>query len=443
MDVNKLFELIKGEECETVEFKSSVSSKVAKAVTAFLNTKGGFVVVGVDDNGRLVGVSSRDFEREIADLISLISPRPQVSIEKIRVGNVLILVIKVPKSQKIHVYCNTAYVRIGSTTRELEFSELLEKAGEALLVKFDELQCQDANADDIDLELVNVFLEEKRKARNVSTPSIGKEQLFEMLEIAKKGKVTNAGVLFFCKNPQKFHPQAVIRVVEFTGEDATSILGEKTFTGDLRSVVVQTYEHLQKVIKTEMISRGFQKITAQTFPLEALQEAVANAAIHRNYFDSADTRIFIYSNKIEVVNPGSFPPDVTPQLPSHKPRNRILCQYFYDSGLTEKYGSGILKMKNECQKKGYPEPEFDIESRQTKVTFYFLPLKIREALKEIDEKNKNIVEYISKNKQVKTQELMKLTNLSKNSTVQRLKNLQKLGIVKKTGLGKATTYALA
>ena len=69
---------------------------------------------------------------------------------------------------------------------------------------------------------------------------------------------------------------------------------------------------------------------------KALRELIINALIHRDYETTADVRVFIFDDRIEIINPGHFPEGVTPTNPLHKPVNKILSQYMYDIGLIEK-----------------------------------------------------------------------------------------------------------
>lgn len=443
MELNELVDLIKNGEGEQVEFKESLDPKAGKTITAFLNTRGGMLIVGISDQGHIVGIRKKDIDRIFADILTAIHPRPAVHTEKLKAGNDLLFIIHVPKSEKLHTYGNIGYIRIGSTTRELELTEIMEKAGEALLIRFDEAPCPGATTETVSKELVSRYLEERKRARNVEKPSVDYPRVLAMLGIISNGKITNGGVLFFSPNPQAFYPQVSLRIIEFAGSTMETTLHEKIITGSIWEMIDAAYAHLSNIVKREATTKGFQKIHSPGFPLEALQEAVINALIHRNYFESADVRIFVFSDRTEILNPGSFPPDVSLVHPIHKPRNRLLSQYVYDIGYIEKYGSGIIKMQDLCRKNGYPLPEFILEGRQTKVVFYFMPLKIRMAVKDTDATNRLILGYLIKQKSARTPELVALTKISKNSVVDRLQKLIKQELVVRMGKGKSTSYALA
>lgn len=440
MKINEILNYIKAGENETIEFKESIDPKIGKTITAFLNTKGGMVFIGVRDNGDIIGLTKKDIEKNIGDMVGAINPRPQVHIQRTKIGNDEIVIINVSKSEKIHTYGNIGYVRIGSTTRELELNEIIEKAGEFLLLRFDESPCISATKETLSKDLVQKYLETRSTARNIKIPDQNYEKVLSMLGAVNKGRITNAGVLFFSKNPQYFYPQANLRLVEFLDQDMHNTLNETTINGSVWEIIDNIYEKLKSIIKRESTTKEFKKVISPSFPIEALQEAVINALIHRNYFEQSDIRVFVFSDRIEIINPGSFPPDVSLDHPTHKPRNRLLSQYVYDLGYIEKYGSGITKMQDLCKKNGYPAPEFFLESRQTKVVFYFLPLKFRMIVKELDEKDKTIFDYLLKKKFAKTHEVVDLLKISKNSVVERLNKLIEKDLIKRSGRGKSIIY---
>lgn len=439
MDVILLMELIRKGEGEHLEFKRIAESAVGKTICAFLNTAGGQLIIGVDDKGNIIGCE-HNAQDKILDFLSVIVPRPKVTIEKLSVEKRQIILITVPKSSRLHTFGNTAYLRMGSTTRELQLDEIVEKAAESLLLRFDEALCIDAKESDLSKDILHKYLDKRGEVRNVKPIRTGQKDIWEIVRASSKGHITNAGVMFFSDHPEKFHPQAQLRIIEFAGNDMQTVLEEQTLSGNLWSISDSVAAILEKKIVKEATIKGFERIVSTRFPLEALREAVNNALIHRNYFNRADIRIFIFSDRLEIINPGSFPPDVTPQFPAHRPRNPVLSQYFYDIGKIEKYGSGLLKMRQICREKGYPEPVFILSAGQTKVTFYFIPLKIREMMKDLDQTDQKIIEAIKSKNGIKSGELMALVLLSRPSLVARLNKLLAKKIIQKSGKGRSVSY---
>jgi ATP-dependent DNA helicase RecG len=442
MNIIILTEVIKKGEGEHVEFKCTAESAVGKTMCAFLNTDGGQVFIGLDNKGNIVGCG-QDTEEKISNYLSVIIPHPKIKLEKLVVEKRLIVAITVPKSDKLHTFGNTGYVRIGSTTRELQLDEIVEKAAESLLLRFDEALCIDAAESDLSIETLKKYLDKRDKMRGVKVPKAKQTAIWNMIRAISNKRVTNAGVIFFSDNPEKFHPHAQLRVIEFSNDDMKNVLDEKIFSGNLWRISDEVGEYLGKKVAMEAKIKGFDKTVSHSFPLEALREAINNALIHRNYFDRADIRIFLFPDKLEIVNPGSFPPDVTPQVPAHRPRNPVLSQYFYDIGKIEKYGSGLLKMRQTCLEEGYPEPEFVLTAGQTKVVFWFVPLMIRELRKELDPIDRKIIDIIQMKKVVSSGELLNQIRLSRPSLVARLGKLIAKKIITRSGNGRSVKYTLA
>ena len=169
-----------------------------------------------------------------------------------------------------------------------------------------------------------------------------------------------------------------------------------------------------------------------------------NALIHRNYSETGDVRVFIFDDRVEIINPGTFPNGVTPKKPKHKPVNEILSQLVYDVGLIEKYGSGI-KMMNELSKKwGNKEPYYKLHPIETKIIF---ESQIKEStyveedvLEGLNDRQRKAVEYIKEKKIITNREYRKINSVSNRIAFEELSNLIGAGIIVKKGEGRSIYY---
>lgn len=126
--------------------------------------------------------------------------------------------------------------------------------------------------------------------------------------------------------------------------------------------------------KEIIITRNPQNIEQWQYPLEAIREIVLNMIIHRNYQSSADSIVKVYPNKIEFFNPGLLPEEITiDDLLNNNyrstPRNKVIADFCKDLGLIEKYGSGIRRVIDICQKGGIEIPKISQISNGVNVTF--------------------------------------------------------------------------
>ncbi|MGB9846107.1 MAG: ATP-binding protein [Desulfotomaculales bacterium] len=97
-------------------------------------------------------------------------------------------------------------------------------------------------------------------------------------------------------------------------------------------------------------------------PLEALREAVVNAVAHRNYHLPAQIRIFIFSDRIEIISPGKLPNTITLEnirLGVHAERNPLLVSFLSKMGYLTQIGTGIIRMIRLLKQHTGKEPEFE------------------------------------------------------------------------------------
>ncbi|MCG2713340.1 MAG: DeoR family transcriptional regulator [Candidatus Omnitrophica bacterium] len=328
---------------------------------------------------------------------------------------------------------------------------IVEKHKERL--QFDKQICEEADLEDIDGRKVKAYLKLREKNRNVSSKiRMPLHQFLVNVKAVINKKPTNAGILFFGKNPLKFISHAQLRLVRIKGiKIYGNTLDRLDCSGTLWEMVDQTEDFIRKTIRLLgfRTEKSFRREDKFDYPIRALREAVINGLIHRDYFNLADVRVFIFDDRIEIVSPGPFPEGVTPEKPKHKPVNKILSDLMYDIGYIEKYGSGIYLENELCLKNGNPKPVYEIDPIQTKVIFKsqvkdVTVVEIEEKiLEELNERQKKAIEYIRKNGKITRKEYEKLCKTSERTANRELTELIKKGIIKKTGSGVKFYYKLA
>jgi len=434
MHLSTLIKIIGSGESDTVEFKSKITKDSAKDIVAFLNTEGGYVVYGVDDDGNIVGVEGGSVDK----ILDSIEPKPvkKIKVHTFNVENKKIVVVEVKKSNYIHTYRNVVYVRIGTISKPLSIEEVIEKASESLLLRYDILPNPNCEIDELSEKYIDDYLRKREIVRKVKFPDVPFEKKLLLIHAATKhnGDIvpTNAGILFFCGDPQRYIPHAITRCVVFSSESMEESVDTDILAGPLWKQVEDCEIFIKRYVpvSSEMTSREFRRHARRIYPLSAIREAVINAIAHRNYFDYGDVRLFIFPKRIEVINPGSFPPGVTPENPIHKPRNPIISQYFYDLGYVEKYGIGIERMRRACREYGVEGPIFHIREYETKVVFRLGEEREEDAiLREAQRKG-----YIT------SRDVMNILNVSRDTANRYLKKLIEAGKLRKMGKGKNTRY---
>jgi len=452
-------ELIEKGESQNLEFKESLKLKeeIGETISAFSNSDGGAVIVGVSDGGGVFGVDiGKNTVEELANYIKR-NTDPQIfpSVKTVERGGKNIVIVEVEESAEKPVFFkNHCYKRVGKTNQRISSSELRKLAKESGgRVYWDELVCEDAGLDDIDEEKVRRYLERREEIRKVSKPEkMDMETLLLNIGAAKKmngeTKPTNAGILFFGKNPQRFVLQSQLRTARFAGKTLTrDFLDRLDCSGALWELVEESEDFVRKSIRlfgfrTEY---SFQRIDKLEYPIKAIRECIINALIHRNYFEPADTRVAIYDDRIEIISPGTFPEGVTPEEPKHVPVNPVLCQLMYDVGFIEKYGSGIYMINELCEEWGIPRPEYRLSDVETTVIFRsggkaIVISEIEKTGVELNERQRKALQSVLEKGFITNRSYPELNDVGKKTAYLDLSGLMEKGLLLSTGKGRSVRY---
>jgi ATP-dependent DNA helicase RecG len=182
-------------------------------------------------------------------------------------------------------------------------------------------------------------------------------------------------------------------------------------------------------------SKSFQRVDKFDIPIKALRELIINALIHRDYETTADVRVFVFDDRIEIINPGTFPKGVTPKKPLHKPVNNLLSQYMYDIGFIEKYGSGIVGVRSLLKENGNRELRYVLSKIETRaVTYSQVGERVGERVGEkLTGNQEKIIRLISEKREVSARELSAEVGISSRKVEENIFKLKKKGMLKRIG----------
>ena len=203
-------------------------------------------------------------------------------------------------------------------------------------------------------------------------------------------------------------------------------------TGPILKLIDTAYEGVLPRIKRVEYRRGIKREPLFAYPEEAVREAIINAFAHRNYRINADVRLIFKEDTLIIRNPGSFPAGVDPENPEHIPRNPLICQFLYDTGYIERYGYGLIRMREAIDKHPLAEMQIVTAAMKTEVIFKSKGL-------ELDEIERKIILLLEKSK-LSSRQLAEMLNLSKTTVLKRLKKLEAQGIIKSKGSGRNRRY---
>ena len=431
-------DLSKINENNKIEFKEKVNENFFKSLSAFANTDGGCIYLGIKDDKSIKGFNGQQ-ENIINQIIDCLGIQPKIEIENIEDKEILL--IKVEKSNNLIAYKNIYYKRIGNTTRIMPQNEIRKRLLEGISW---ESQTKNFSIKDIDENTIREFV--KYGISTGRLPSIPNnetiESILEKLGLIINNKITNAGILLFGKNPQKYFISADIKVGVFKGNDATNIISDKVIKGNLFEQVIKAEEAIKFAInvKYSITGKTSERKEIWDYPLSAIREALLNSIVHRDYFDATSSiQIKIFKDWLWFYNPGKLVDDLTIEnlKTSHpsKTRNPLIASIFYRAGLIEKFGSGIDRIMNACKQEIIPQPEFLEECGGFSVKF-------RKEFLELNERQNNALSAIKEKGLISNSEYQEITGATRETSKRDLALMLKLGILHKVGEGKMTKYSV-
>ena len=353
----------------TLEFKESLSSSVAREIAALANTIGGKILLGVRDDGTVIGMhDSNTLRARIQDIARNCDPPVKVLAEP--VGGVF--AVHVRESDAKPVQCSDGFFwRQGAVTQKLSRGEIRDFFRVEGVIRFDLSPCPRFRyPEDFDRKKFDAWL-----SYSGITGSPPVEDVLSNIEAAEregdKLLFRNAGVLFFARNVRHFFPQAYITCLLAKGTDKVHILDRKDFDGGLVADIENALRFIERNTRTAYRIDGLKRQNIPEYPMKALREAITNAVMRRDwFFDGANVFVEIYTARIEVSSPGSLPKGLTLADLGRKSvrRNALVSDLLHRIDFVEKAGTGIRRIRDEARAQDCPEPKFEANSFVT-VTF--------------------------------------------------------------------------
>lgn len=339
MDASELVDLIQMGESSKVQFKVRVNNanSIGAEMVAFSNTKGGMIIIGVDDKtGTLNGLSFEELQETNALLANAASNNVKAPIyiytETVKVEGRNIIVAHISEgTSKPHMDNNgIIWVKNGSDKRKViskeEIARLLQSSGNLFA---DETLVTGTTLHDIDEGLFQNFIVAKTGKSSAELKQ-STASLLSSLGMLKEGKLSLGGLLLLGKNPQQFRPVFTVQCVSMVGNDLSSHAfrdKEDPFTGNLKELYDKTLSFITRNLKKIQKEESFNSRPKLEIPIETIEELLVNALIHRDYFILSSIKVFIFDNRMEIISPGKLPNTLTLdniKIGTSIPRNPIL-----------------------------------------------------------------------------------------------------------------------
>ena len=425
---------------------------ISKTIVAFLNGQGGWIVVGVDENHKPTDFNEKETLENIQyEVANNIAPLPLVYIQEVNFdGHTVILITVVKGSLPPYSYKGKYYISVGNSAvmpSPDQISQLL-RTSFSVSSQWESVVNLLAGVRNLDQTLMNDIYSDALLEHKISESPDGLFRTLSELQLADSYEVKNGAVCLFGKNINSYLPQSRVRIQLMSrGKSSDSFDNTMILSGNIFTLLKETLHYFHNTLPQQSIFLGKHAKRRDDFiyPMEVLREAMGNALIHRDYSDSVgEITVFIFSNRVEISNPGKLPDKLVKgknEVMSHISilRNPLMAEIFYIAGYMEKTGRGMELISRKMREIGKKLPEWTSSNNYTTLTIFNEPMKIliNERIRTfIDSHSKDEtftkVEYIESFKE-KPSKVTAQTDISK---------MIEMGLCEKIGNGPTTRYRI-
>ena len=329
----------------------------------------------------------------------------------------------------------------------------LKRSGALLVPPFDTSACDGVTMKELSRKRIDWFLETARRERRFPLKaSTATKALLTHLNLIENNQPTNAAVLLFSANPQKYYRTAETKCIHCYGtEYRRPFASQQVYGGDIFEQADQAREFVLSKINRSVGTRAESNIAPATFelPPDAVGEAIVNAIAHRDYHSNASVEVRLFADRLEVWNPGHLPGTLVLEDLRHDhasvPNNPMIAEPLYLARYIERAGSGTQTMIELCREAELPEPTFEQRSGFFVVTIWRDWLT-DEVLAEmgVNEQERRLVLLLKGKGKIANKEYQEEFGVSKPTASRHLDELATKGVLTKVGTtGKGTYYVLS
>ena len=423
-------------ENQHTEFKESWHDEYTRYISAFCNTEGGVLYIGIDDKGEVVGIEQP--KKLIEKLPNFIAQKtgimPLIHLRE-KAGKEYLEIEVQPSAMPISVH-GRYYTRSGSVTSELQGNQLNMFLAAKMGLTWESVIEEDFSLEDIDTDTVERF---KLLAKD-RVPSIEQETdllaLMERLNLVVGGRFKRAAVVLFGKNVQRYVLQARIKIGKFLTD--TEVLTTDIVEGNLIQQVDRALDILRTKYLLSYISyEGIHRREKLVYPYEALREALLNSIIHREYFVSSEIQVRVYEDKLVIGNEARLHDitveDLSRPHPS-RPHNKLIADVFYKAGFIESWGRGTQRIIDNCLAEGLSAPVYE-----HKMGFLYLTFsheRINERINELSDMEREVYQILREEPTIRQIDLANRLDLTEQYIRKLIKKLKEHGWIERIGARK-------
>jgi len=385
----QLVELLSDLESDRIERTESANhtDKFCQAVCAFANDlpnhrQPGYLLIGVRDDGSLSGLSVIDpLLQELGAIRSngnvLFPPVMTVSKFSLPGGDVAVVEV-LPSDMPPVRYKGRVYIRVGprkAIANEQE-ERILSVRRTAAARSFDARPCAEAKLEDLALGQFDAYRREAVDSEIIAANHRDIQQQLASLRMFDLERTcpTFAGILLFGKNPRFFLPGAYIQYLKLPGTDLTDMPEDQAeISGDLSSMLRELELRVKSFVQTSMHKiNALEERLLPDYPEWALRELLMNAVMHRNYESNTPVRFYVFSDHIEILNPGGLYGEATvSNFPTRNSyRNPVIAEAMKSLGFVNRFGYGVQRAQDLLKENGNLPAEFEFDEHAVLVKIY-------------------------------------------------------------------------
>ncbi len=419
---------------------SRVSARdLADAMLGFANAEGGTIVIGLW-NGKVEGVSGTKNKQLVEWQQSALDFTVPAVPSRVRIVDCIndrgtkdeLVVVEIETSSQVHANMkDEVFLRVGDENRRLSFAqrrELLYDKGQST---FESTVVQCAELADLDHSLLASYADALSHpdpqrllvARGLATPS---------------GELTTAAVLLFAQEPQRWFPEASVRILRYRGTDRGTgsrqqLLHDRRIDGPIpRQLQEARAEMLTQIPTRRALGHDGRFEQIGLIPQDAWLEAIVNAVIHRSYSVSGDhIRVEVFDDRVEINSPGRFPGIVDTSNPldiTRFARNPRIARVCADLAFGQELGEGVRRIFEEMRLAGLADPEYQQTSGSVSLTLPSVAVD-RELEDRLPPGSRDLVRFVRVGGRVSTGDIAEASGRSRPVVIRQLRALRDAGVI--------------
>lgn len=468
MDNSTLRQVLAQGETLTVEFKKQVNdNELVETVVCLANNRGGLLLIGVDDDGDVIGAAPRHGSSTVpARLQALITgrtvPAVETTVTVVPFNSREVIVVDVPMGHDVIATMSGKFLRRAldlhgrPMCRPMNPHDVVGRAGTLGILDFSSVALPTATREDLSNTEFSRFREVAKSEGDKTLAVLSNQDLLKALGLTDQHDNITVGAVLLFGNEEALAKHLPSYEVGFQELDNLKVRVNEIQRIPLLKAMMEISDRVRARNPEEEIDFGMQRIGLPRFSEETIRELIANALTHRDYTKMGITLIQINGDTLTVSNPGGFPNGVTINnilTTNPHPRNPALADAFKRAGMVERTGRGIIRAFQSQLSLGRSAPDYGrsddhtVEARvragpaDKELAQYFA--EARGKGEEFSLEDLITLHEVRMERSITTARAADLFQVNRHNARIVLNRLTENGLLESRGEGKARSYHLA